>query len=295
MPESDVRTDQASGLRRAKKPKPVRVISITGGKGGVGKTNVSVNLATAFAQSGKHVMLMDADLGLANVDVLLGLYPKLNLSNVLNGERTLEEVIIDGPCGMKIVPSASGLQDMTALSSAVHAGLIRAFSDLSHDLDVLIIDTAAGISDGVTSFCRAAQEVVIVVCDEPASITDAYALIKVLNREYEVNRFRVLANMTRETQEGFILFKKLLKATDRFLDVTLDFMGAVPYDEYLRRAVQKQRAVVDLYPRCKSAIAFKHLVQKADNWPVPNLAGGHVEFFIERLILSNRNPEVAST
>lgn len=295
MPESEVRTDQASGLRRAKKPKPVRVISITGGKGGVGKTNVSVNLATAFAQNGKQVMLLDADLGLANVDVLLGLYPKLNLSNVLNGERTLEEVIVEGPCGMKIIPSASGLQDMTSLSAAVHAGLIRAFSDLSQDLDVLIIDTAAGISDGVTSFCRAAQEVVVVVCDEPASITDAYALIKVLNREYEVNRFRVLANMTRESQEGFILFKKLLKATDRFLDVTLDFMGAVPYDEYLRRAVQKQRAVVDLYPRCKSAIAFKQLVQKADNWPVPNLAGGYVEFFIERLILSNRNPEVAST
>lgn len=295
MLEPELQDDQASGLRRAKKPKPVRVMAVTGGKGGVGKTNVSVNLATAFAQAGRQVLLLDADLGLANVDVLLGLYPKLNLSNVLSGERTLEEVIIDGPCGVMIIPSASGLQEMTSLSSIIHAGLIRAFSDLSHDLDVLIIDTAAGISDGVTSFCRAAQEVIIVVCDEPASITDAYALIKVLNKQYEINRFRIIANMTRELKEGFVLYKKLLKATDLFLDVTLDYMGAVPYDEYLRRAVQKQRAVVDLYPRCKSANAFKNLAQKADNWPVPSLARGYVEFFIERLILGSRHAEIVAT
>ena len=162
----------------------------------------------------------------------------------------------------------------------------QAFSEIGHDLDVMIIDTAAGIADSVVSFTRAAQEVVIVVCDEPASITDAYALIKLLNRDYGIQRFRVLSNMTHSMQEGRELFNKMVKVTDRFLDVTLDFMGTVPYDEYLRKALQKQKAVIDAYPRSKAAMAFKNLAKKADNWPIPRNAGGHLEFFVERLIQS---------
>ncbi len=164
--------------------------------------------------------------------------------------------------------------------------MIQAFSEVGHDLDALIIDTAAGIADSVVSFTRAAQEVVIVVCDEPTSITDAYALIKVLNRDYGIQRFRVLSNMAHSMQEGRELFNKMVKVTDRFLDVTLDFMGTVPYDEYLRKALQKQKAVIEAYPRSKAAMAFKNLAKKADNWPVPRNAGGHLEFFVERLIQS---------
>lgn len=282
MPDADV--DQASGLRRIVKRHPVRVIAVTGGKGGVGKTNVSVNLATAMASQGKRVMLLDADLGLANVDVLLGLHSPYNLSHVMAGERRLEEILIEGPMGLHIIPASSGVKSMAELTPIEHAGLIRAFSELNHELDVLLIDTAAGISDSVTSFTRAAQEVIVVVCDEPASITDAYALIKVLNRDHGVFRFRILANMAHTTQEGREAFGKLLKVTDRFLDVTLDFMGSIPYDEYLRKAVQRQRPVVEAYPRSKAAIAFKNLVEKADKWPVPAMAAGHLEFFVERLI-----------
>jgi flagellar biosynthesis protein FlhG len=182
---------------------------------------------------------------------------------------------------------------MTELSPVEHAGLIRAFSGISNDIDVLLIDTAAGIAEAVTSFTRAAQEVIVVVCDEPASITDAYALIKVLNRDHGVFRFRILANMAHSTQEGRELYSKLLKVTDRFLDVTLDYMGCVPYDEYLRKAIQKQKTVVDAYPRSKAAIAFKNLATKADKWPVPSMAGGHLEFFVERLIQSSHSEEVA--
>ncbi|HFE31945.1 MAG TPA: MinD/ParA family protein [Gammaproteobacteria bacterium] len=280
--------DQAAGLRRIATPRPVRVIAITSGKGGVGKTNVSVNLGMSLAAQGKEVLLLDADLGLANVDVMLGLHTNYDLSHVLKGERTLEEVICMGPQGLRIVPASSGLQNMAELSTAEHAGVIGAFSELSVTPDVLLIDTAAGISDNVVTFSRAAQEVVVVVCDEPASITDAYALIKLLNREYGIYRFRVLTNRVQSVQDGRALYNKILKVTDRYLDVALDFMGVVPEDEYLRKAVQKQRAVVDAYPRSKSALAFKKLASKADSWPVPASAGGQLEFFVERLILASQ-------
>jgi flagellar biosynthesis protein FlhG len=280
--------DQAAGLRRIATPRPVKVIAVTSGKGGVGKTNVSVNLGVTLAQSGKEVMLMDADLGLANVDVMLGLHPKHNLSHVINGECRLDEVIINGPEGMRIVPASSGIQAMAELPTSQHAGVIRAFSDLSFPLDVLIIDTAAGVSNSVTSFSRAAQEVVVVICDEPASITDAYALIKLLSRDYGIHRFRILANMVPNAQVGRDLFRKFVTVTDRYLDVALDFMGMIPQDDCLRKAIQKQRAVTQLYPRSKSSIAFKKLAEKADKWPMPSTAGGRLEFFVERLIMASQ-------
>jgi flagellar biosynthesis protein FlhG len=281
--------DQASGLRRATRSNPVRVIAVTSGKGGVGKTNVSVNLGISMAAMGKEVMLMDADLGLANVDVMLGLHPKYNLSHVISGERSLDEVVVTGPEGMRIVPSSSGLQAMAELAPAEHAGVIRAFSEIKYPLDVLIIDTAAGISDSVVSYTKAAQEVVVVLCDEPASLTDAYALIKLLNRDYGLHRFRILANMVSSIQNGREIYQKLVRVTDRYLDVALDFMGIVPNDEYLRKAVQRQRAVTDAYPRSKSSLAFKKLAQKADTWPMPTTAGGCLEFFVERLIMASQH------
>jgi len=280
--------DQAAGLRRIATPRPVRVIAVASGKGGVGKTNVTVNLGLALTAQGREVLLLDADLGLANVDVMLGLHTNHDLSHVLKGERSLEEVICTGPQGMRIVPASSGLQNMAELSTAEHAGIIGAFSELSVTPDVLLIDTAAGISDNVVTFSRAAQEVIVVVCDEPASITDAYALIKLLNREYGIYRFRVLTNRVQSVQDGRALYGKILKVTDRYLDVALDFMGVVPEDDYLRKAVQKQRAVVDAYPRSKSALAFKKLASKADSWPVPASAGGQLEFFVERLIMASQ-------
>ena len=278
--------DQAEGMRRISQPKPVRVIAVASGKGGVGKTNVSVNLGMAMSSQGKQVMLLDADLGLGNVDVLLGVHPVHNLSHVISGERTLEEVIVEGPAGLQIVPAASGIKRMAELSPEEHVGLVRAFSELNNNLDVLIIDTAAGISDSVITLTRAAQEVLVVVCDEPASITDAYALIKVLNQEHGINKFHVMVNMVQSVQQGHDLFAKMLKVTDKFLDVTLDFTGTVPYDDYLRKAIQRQRAVSDAYPRSRSALAFKKLAQAVDKWPMPNTAAGHLAFFVERLVQS---------
>lgn len=276
--------DQATGLRKMINPEPVRVIAVTGGKGGVGKTNISVNLGVALAELGRRVMLLDADLGLANIDVILGLHAKRNLSHVISGECSIEEILVTGPKGMRIVPGASGLQRMAELSPAEHAGLIHAFSEVSSGVDVLLIDTAAGISDLVVSFSRAAQEQIVVVCDEPASITDAYAIIKLLNREHGVSQFHILSNMVKSVQEGRDLFNKMCRVTDQYLDVMLSYMGSVPYDEQLRKAVKGQRPVVEAYPRSRVAQAFKNLAKKTDNWPVPTGVSGDLQFFVERLI-----------
>lgn len=263
---------------------PVQVIAITGGKGGVGKSNVSVNLAVSLAEMGRRVVLMDADLGLANLDILLGLTARENLSHVLSGQCSLRDILVDGPAGVRIVPASSGTKDLVSLGAREHAGLIHAFSDISDDVDVLIIDTAAGISDMVLSFITAAQESLFVVTNEPTSITDAYALIKILNQQHDVYRFNILANMVRSQQEGREIYAKLIKVTDRFLDVAMQFSGCIPFDECLRKAVMRQKPVVEAYPRSKAALAFKTLANKVDNWPLPSTPRGHLEFFVDRLV-----------
>ncbi len=290
MQAVEVRNDQAAGLRRLVSAPPVQVIAVTSGKGGVGKTNVSVNLACAMRNAGREVLVLDADLGLANADVLLGVQPRYNLSHVLDGEMSLEEIVVSAANGVRLVPAASGTKRMVKLTEAEHTGLIRAFSELSFPVDTLIVDTAAGIADAVLCFVRAARDVLVVVCDEPASITDAYALIKVLNREHGVNKFHIVANMAESAQHGRQLFAKLTRVTDQFLDVTLDLIGVVPRDEYVLKAVRKQRPVVEAFPRSRAASAFSKIVQKTERWPIPDGAGGNLEFFVERLIRFSTEP-----
>lgn len=277
-------SDQAAGLRLLRPAKPVQVIAITSGKGGVGKTSVSVNLATAMAMSGKQVMLLDGDLGLANVDVMLGLQPSYNLAHVLEGQCSLDDTILEGPAGLMVVPASSGRKNMAELTRAENAGLVRAFSELSRPLDVMIIDTAAGIADSVITFTQASQEVIVVICNDPASLTDAYALIKVLNRDHGVERVQVLANMVQNLTEGKEVYESLRRVAERFLDVTLNFMGFVPQDEWLKRAVRRQQPVVQAYPNCAAAQAFIQLAKKAESWGMPKGARGNLEFFVERLV-----------
>src|SRR6188508_1976915 len=153
---------------------PVQVIAVTGGKGGVGKTTVAVNLAASLASRGKEVMLLDGDLGLANVDVFLGLTPRLTLADVLAGSCSLQEVVLDAPQGFKVVPAASGIAQLAELDTLTHLGLVRAFGDITSKVDIMVIDTAPGIAGSVLQFSQAAQQVLVVLCDEPASLTDAY-------------------------------------------------------------------------------------------------------------------------
>ena len=262
---------------------PVRVIAVTSGKGGVGKTNVAANLAVALALSRRRVMLLDADLGLANVDVLLGLQPRYNLSHVVSGEAELAETIVDGPVGVRIVPATSGNFSMTDLGPASQAAIVHAFTGLPEQPELLIVDTAAGISPSVARFVQASQHAVVVVCDEPAAITDAYALMKVFSRHYGISHFHVVTNRTGSVREGHALFDKIRRVTDLYLDVVLRHLGNIPDDDLLRCAVQEQRPVVTAYPGCDSSQALRQIAARVDRLP-DRLAGGNIGFFFDRLV-----------
>jgi flagellar biosynthesis protein FlhG len=276
------------GVMRANQS-PVQVIAVTGGKGGVGKTTIAVNLAASLAGRGKQVMLLDGDLGLANVDVFLGLTPRLTLADVLAGNCTLEEILLDAPQGFKVVPAASGIAQLAELDTLTHVGLVRAFGDITSKVDIMVIDTAPGIAGSVLQFSQAAQQVLVVLCDEPASLTDAYALIKILSRDHGVKQFRVVVNQVRGRGMGQSLFQRFERVATRFLSVDLDYVGEIPEDAFLRRSIREQRPVVSAYPSAPASVALKTLAQRADNWPVAEGPRGNVEFFVERLI---RRPAV---
>lgn len=271
------------------KKKPVKVIAITAGKGGVGKTNISINLAISLAKNNNKVMILDADLGLANVDVLLGLHARRNLSHVFGGQCDLSDIVLEGPHQIKIIPASSGTVGLTQLNSTEHAGLISAFDELSDDLNYMIIDTAAGISDTVTSFLRSAHEIIVVVCDEPTSLTDAYALIKVMSKEHGVNKFHVIANMVTTKVDGRKLFEKLSAVTDQFLSVNLSFIGSILYDEMLKKSIKSQKSVCDAFPASLAAKDFKNISLKIEelNSKV-DLSSGN-PFFLERLLNNTVN------
>jgi flagellar biosynthesis protein FlhG len=276
-------------VERALQRKPVKVIAVTSGKGGVGKTNIAANIAVALGQQCRNVMLLDADLSLANVDVLLGLQPRFNLSHVLSGDVDLAATIMHGPAGIRIVPATSGNYAMTDLSPASQAAIVHAFSELADQPEVLVVDTAPGIAPAVARFVQASQQAVVVLCDEPASITDAYALIKVFSRNYGVSHFQIVTNQTRNANEGHRLFDKIRRVTDSYLDVVLRHLGDIPEDRMLRRAVQEQRAVVEAYPASGSGKAIRQIARKIDEIRATP-ASGHIEFFLEQLLSADAHP-----
>ncbi len=263
---------------------PVQVIALASGKGGVGKSVLAVNLALALAGLGRRVMLLDGDLAMGDVDALLGLGAERTLADVLAGGCALEDVLLAGPGAIRVVPAASGRPDLASLGARRQAGLIHAFDRFAGELDVLLVDTASGVGDLTIGFVRAAREVLVVLCDEPASLADGYALIALLNRDYGVTRFRVLVNMAAGPREGRELFARLLRLTENSLAATLLYVGTVPWDDSLRRAVQRQSTVCESFPRSRSAQAFRTIAERVDGWPLPANPRGHVEFFVERLI-----------
>jgi len=261
-----------------------KVIAVCSGKGGVGKTNVATNLAVALARRGLETLLLDADLSLANVDVLLGLQPRYNLSHLVAGEVDIDACLLEGPGGLKVVPASSGNFDMTALTSTERAAIVQSFSALPRLPELLLVDTASGISPDVAQFVSAAQRALVVVCDEPASITDSYALLKVFSQHYGVRRFEIVTNRTRTRRGGARLFEKLNRVAARYLDVVLSHAGDVAEDAYLVKAVQQQRAVVDVFPGSPASQAFLALAERVRSWPAPAAASGGIEFFLERLV-----------
>ena len=275
--------DQAEGLRRMQR-RPVKVITVASGKGGVGKTNVVGNLAVTLAKAGRQVLIFDADLGLGNIDILFGLTPKHNIAHVLQGEKSMDEILVQGPHGIWILPAASGVAGLAQLDASAQARLIEAVSALDMPLDYLLVDCAAGISGDVLTFSRAAQELIVVLANEPASVADAYALIKVLSRNYGQRRFHLLPNMVRDARDGQVLFAKISEVADRYLDVALDWVGSIPLDPAVRAAVRIQRPVGDAYPNSPAALAFDALAARVQSWPLPKGPGGQIEFFMSQVL-----------
>jgi flagellar biosynthesis protein FlhG len=247
---------------RKKQSANARVIAVTSGKGGVGKTSIVANLGYAFTKLGKKVLILDADMGLGNLDVLLGLAPKYNLSHVILEEKGIEDILIEGPGKMKILPASSGIQELTHLTREQKIQILSQLDLLVDSVDILFIDTAAGISSNVMDFNATAQEIVVVVSPEPTSITDAYALMKVLSLKYSGKICKLLVNMTSRPEEGREVFRQLNLVTERFLDMKIEYLGCIMYDENVTRGVKTQKIVSELYPDAQASKCFRDLARK---------------------------------
>jgi flagellar biosynthesis protein FlhG len=271
--------------RRDHSDSPIRVIAITSGKGGVGKTNITANLAYFLSKMKKRIMIIDADMGLANIDLILGLTPKYNLYHVLKGEKTIADTMIEGPGGIKILPSASGIQEITELSKGQKLALLDELNAINETLDFVLIDTGAGIAGNVMYFNMAAKEIIVVTSPEPTSLTDAYAMIKILYRRYARKRFRVLVNMVKDPAEGKEIFKRLSHATDHFLNITIEYLGYILYDEKLPEAVKRQKALAELHPYSPASKCLASLAEKLGMEDLPVQDGqGSIKFFWDNII-----------
>ncbi|MFZ2087808.1 MAG: MinD/ParA family protein [Desulfobaccales bacterium] len=268
------------------KPNNLRVITVTSGKGGVGKSNIVVNLGLALAKMGQKVLLIDADLGLANLDILLGLSPRFTIHDLLSLRRSLSEVLVEGPEGIKILPASSGIPELADLDKHQKMFLLNELDEYSENIDVVLIDTGAGISRNVLFFNIAALERIVVANNEPTSITDAYALIKILASKHGENHYKLLVNGLSKPQDGEMVYRTLLRVTERFLGkgISLEYLGFIPYDEAIPRAVIKQQPVLSLFPRAKVSQCFISLAKKLWDSSAPIDMGSNIKFFWRRLL-----------
>lgn len=278
-------SDQAARLRalaRQLPPEaslfPSRVLAITSGKGGVGKTNVVAGLAMALAQTGQRVTVLDADFGLANLDILLGLTPTYTLEHVLRGEKVLEEILLEGPLGIRVIPASSGIQELTRLDATSELRLVQGLQRVAEDQDWLLIDTAAGIHDSVVKLLLAAQEIILVTTPEPTSLVDAYAMVKVVHLRDPQKPLWVMVNNAQSPTEAEETLDQLQAAVQRFLGRELQILGMIPADPSLLQAVREQRGVVERFPRSPAALAFRALADRLKQ-KVPLQRDGFASFW----------------
>jgi len=287
------KTDQAGTLRtnmnipdiaEGKLGHATRVFAITSGKGGVGKTAVVANVAVLLARMGKRVLILDADLGLANIDVVFGLAPGFNLNHFFTGEQGLESIITDGPEGIKILPAGSGVQRFTRLDSEQKMRLLEALDYMHNDFDFVLIDTEAGISENVTYFTTAAHEILVVTTPEPTAITDAYALMKLLSNQYHEKHFNLVVNFIKNEEEALDVYRKLTMVANRYLDISIDYIGSIPRDKLMVDAIRKQKVLAQLFPDSKTSHAFEALARTIMQEPQTLEPKGSIQFFWKRLL-----------
>jgi flagellar biosynthesis protein FlhG len=277
----------------SKGPRSVtRVISVTSGKGGVGKTHTVTNLGISLASLGYSVLVLDADLGLANVDVLLNLKPQGTLHDVLKGSLRLDDILLEGPGGISIIPAASGVEELHELRSEEKLLLLEEIERIAHRYDYLLIDTPAGIGSDVMYFNSAAAEVVCVINGEPTSLTDTYALIKVLSTTYGEKNFSVVVNNVADETEAAAAFKKLTRTVERFLKVKVRYLGWVPADGMVRECVMQQQAISADFPSSKASLSLAAIARKvADQKPEVTVKGGLQYFFRQLLEMTSYGEE----
>jgi len=266
--------DQAQQLRNIVKQtqttpnKTARVITVTSGKGGVGKSNTTVNLAVELSRMGKKVIIFDADFGLANVEVMFGALPKYNLSDLIFKGKTIQEIITDGPEGIGFISGGSGIVGLSNLNRNQIAFLIHNLSYLEHMADVIIIDTGAGISDAVLEFALASPEVIVITTPEPSSLTDSYSLLKALYRSPKFDRnsnIRVLANKVNSVEDGEQVYHKLSSVVTKFLGGSLDYLGIIPADTAIDKSIRQQKPVTITYPNSESSKAYRVVAENIIN------------------------------
>ncbi|MCF8108773.1 MAG: MinD/ParA family protein [Desulfohalobiaceae bacterium] len=278
---------ETDGASRGKSLKAARVISVTSGKGGVGKTVCVANLALVMAGQGYRVLVIDADLGLANIDLYFGLSPKYNLNHFFSGERQLEEILVSAADGIMVLPAGSGVQKYTHLDAGQKAGLMEALDLLHGRFDVVLIDTEAGISENVTYFNVAAQDILVVTSPEPTAISDAYALMKLLSTRFHEKYFRLIVNSVTSENEALDVYHKLTLVSSRFIDISIDFLGSIPVDKRFTESVRKQKALVEMFPKAKSSQAFVELVDNLEMKSEKQVPKGSQQFFWRRLLSVN--------
>ncbi len=275
--------DQAQKLRElaATHRVPPHVITVTSGKGGVGKSNVVINLAIAISELGKRVLVIDADLGLANIDVLLGLKNTFNLQHVIEGKMKLRDIIVRGPAGIKVVPGSSGIPRIANMSSRKRQEFIGSFGELEDDADMILIDTSAGMTKNVINFALLADEILLVTTPEPSAVTDAYAMIKVIHSEKNTARVGLVVNMGRTEAQALDIGNRIAQVSRQFLNFHVFVLGALPTDPCVSRAVMQRQPWAALYPKSPATRAIKQMAARVLNGESRPPANG--DGFMERL------------
>ena len=260
-----------------------RIIAVSSGKGGVGKTHIVANMALIFRGLQKKVLLMDADVGLSNIDIMFGIAPKYNIKHLLMDEKSFKDIIVSYSDGVDIIPASSGIRELTQLSLEQKMKIITEIENIDRDYDIFLIDVGAGISDNITFFCSVAHDNVVVLNSEPTSIADAYALIKILYKEYGEKNFRIVINSVKNQKEAKDTFRKISLVSERFLNLSLDYLGALPFDERNRDAIILQKPFVNLYPTSDFSKKLRDIAKELLTREV-NLLKGGMQFFFKRAL-----------